>query len=323
MKSIVTLGEPMVMFVADEVGSLERAEHFTRLMAGAELNVSIGLRRLGYDVTYITRVGEDPFGRYILNMLAKEGIHPSTTILDSEHATGFQLKSKVAQGDPQVAYFRKHTAASHLSPEDVRQVDLSSCQHVHITGIPLALSPECRHAAVHLVERAKVQNLPITFDPNLRPNLWPDKETMIATVNKVAMQCDVVMPGLEEGRLLTGQHDVASIAQFYLDKGVPCVIIKLGEEGAYVARPNEAFHVPGFVVDSVVDTVGAGDGFAVGVISGLLDGISMQDAVIRGNAIGAMQVTVPGDNDGLPSRNQLLHFLAQGVPTQVNSTESR
>jgi 2-dehydro-3-deoxygluconokinase len=87
------------------------------------------------------------------------------------------------------------------------------------------------------------------------------------------------------------------------------VIVKLGEKGAFVKTKEDSFIVPGFKVEKVVDTVGAGDGFAVGVISGLLEGLSLKDAVRRGNAVGALAVMSPGDNDGLPNPDQLKNYM--------------
>lgn len=95
-----------------------------------------------------------------------------------------------------------------------------------------------------------------------------------------------------------------------MKKGASFVAIKLGKEGAYFKTGTSDGFLEGCRVDRVVDTVGAGDGFAVGVISGVLDGLSYKDAVQRGNAIGALQVQAPGDMDGLPTREKLASFLS-------------
>ena len=129
---------------------------------------------------------------------------------------------------------------------------------------------------------------------------------MRETINRLAFLADWVLPGIEEGKLLTGKDTPAEIAKFYLNAGVSLVVIKLGAEGAYYATAQEAAYVQGFAVDQVVDTVGAGDGFAVGVISGMLEGLSVQNAVRRGAWIGARAVQVLGDTEGLPTRAQLV-----------------
>ena len=101
----------------------------------------------------------------------------------------------------------------------------------------------------------------------------------------------------------------SDIASFYLEKGVKLVIIKLGDHGAYFKSATEEGIVAPFKVEEVIDTVGAGDGFAVGVISGLLMNCSIHDAVQRGNAIGSLAVQSPGDNDGYPTNSQLVQYM--------------
>lgn len=119
---VITIGEAMAMFVATETGELAEVEHFMKRVAGAELNVATGLARLGLSVGWVSRIGKDSFGRFVLNALAKEGIDARGVSTDGRYATGFQLKSKVENGtDPIVEYFRKGSAASHLSPDDFNE----------------------------------------------------------------------------------------------------------------------------------------------------------------------------------------------------------
>jgi sugar/nucleoside kinase (ribokinase family) len=145
----------------------------------------------------------------------------------------------------------------------------------------------------------------VSFDPNLRPSLWPDRATMAEHINRLAGLANWVLPGINEGRTLTGLDAPADIAAFYLARGAEAVVIKLGADGAYYRSAREVGTVPGVTVAQVVDTVGAGDGFAVGVISARLEGSSWTEALARGNWIGAQAVQVIGDIDGLPRRGQL------------------
>lgn len=142
----------------------------------------------------------------------------------------------------------------------------------------------------------------MSFDPNLRPTLWATPELMRASINDLAARADWVLPGLEEGRFLTGEDSAEGVARFYRQRGASLVIVKLGSEGAYFDGQAGTGRVPGFPVAEVIDTVGAGDGFAVGVISALLEGLSVPEAVRRGAWIGARAVQVLGDSEGLPTR---------------------
>jgi len=324
LSEIILIGEPMAMFVADYVGKLDDVEKFTRSLAGAELNVCIGLKRLNYEVSYVTKLGEDPFGKYIKKSLDSEGIDTRYISFDKRFPTAFQLKEKTETGDPEVVYFRKGTAASNMTKADVGKLDLRGVRHIHITGIPPALSLSCREATYELIRKAKANGLFITFDPNLRPVLWSNKEEMVKVINDIASKCDMMLPGIGEGAILTGCNDPEAIADFYLKLGVKTVIVKDGDKGAFVKTAKESYVVPGFKVKKVVDTVGAGDGFAVGIISGLLEKLSLKDVVRRGNAIGALQVMTAGDNEGLPTRKKLQQYLKQQeVESCENTTGDR
>ncbi|HTG71514.1 MAG TPA: sugar kinase [Candidatus Udaeobacter sp.] len=306
---VITFGEAMAMFMADAAAPLHQVEHFTRSLAGAETNVAIGLSRLNYQVSWASQVGEDAFGQFIKEALHKEGVDASHIYTDSRYPTGFQLKSKVLAGDPQVQYYRKNSAASHMGIEQFSEEHFLSAGHLHVTGIPPALSESMRGYTEKAVSVMKNANRTISFDPNLRPQLWDSKQTMIGEINRLAAEADWVLPGFAEGIILTGYQTPQDIAAYYLDKGVQAVIIKLGEEGAYYRTAGQEAVIPGFAVEKVVDTVGAGDGFAVGFISGMLDGLPLVEAVTRANAIGALAVMSPGDSDGLPNREKLMDFV--------------
>ncbi|QOR37350.1 sugar kinase [Billgrantia diversa] len=307
---ILAFGEAMALFVAETPGAMEDVECFRRGIAGADTNVAIGLARLGFRVGWLSRVGSDGFGNFIRRTLEAEGLDCRYLMADAAHTTGLVFKERAEGGaDPRVAYFRRGSAASHMSPQDAAQVDFAAARHLHATGIPPALSTSCRELTLHMLDRVHAQGGSISFDPNLRPTLWPSEAEMRDTLNALAAKADWVLPGLAEGRLLTGLDTPRDIAAFYLERGARAVFLKLGPEGAYyrgvLGGCETEATVPGFPVERVVDTVGAGDGFAVGVISALLDGRSPQAAARRGNLIGAEAVQVQGDMEGLPSRTRL------------------
>ncbi|MFJ7511608.1 sugar kinase [Peribacillus simplex] len=306
---VITFGEPMTMFYANEVEPLHEVKSFSRAIAGAESNVACGLARLDLDVAYMTKLGNDSFGKFIIGELNKEKVDTTGIRFTSDHPTGMLIKSKVHEGDPEVEYFRKNSAASTLNIDDLSEEYFRQAKHLHATGIPSALSESCHEFTVAAMEFMKSQGKTVSFDPNLRPSLWPDKQKMVDCINQLAYICDFFLPGMTEAEVLTGLQTPEEVAEFYLNKGVKMIVIKLGEEGAYYKNANEEGYIKGFVPEKVVDTVGAGDGFAVGVISGLLEGKSTMEIVTRGNAIGALQVMSPGDMDGMPSRKKLQDFI--------------
>ena len=212
-------------------------------------------------------------------------------------------------GDPEVHYFRTNSAASKITCKDIEDTDFSGAKILHITGITAALSESSLDAVYKAIDKARENNMLITFDPNIRAQLWKSEEYMVEVLNDIASKCDVILPGIKEGNILTGKETKEEIADFYLNSGAKAVVIKNGPSGAYLKTLEEEKIVPGFKVKKVVDTVGAGDGFATGVLSGLLDGQSYENALIKGNAIGALMVTSKGDNSSLPTEEELEAFI--------------
>ncbi|WP_125589030.1 sugar kinase [Companilactobacillus jidongensis] len=311
MSEVITIGEPLVIFASkDSNASLTDAVNFQKLMGGAELNVAIGVRRLGHSVEYISQVGQDPFGDYVVKTILSHNVGTKYVSKDPNSFTGHQLKQLVTKGDPATFNYRKGSAASHLTSDVINKIDLEGVKVAHMSGIFPAISDTAEATFKTLLKRLVDKDILITFDPNLRPPLWSSKEKMVKTINEMASSADIVLPGINEGKILVGSDDPETIADFYL-KGerTKTVIVKIGSEGAYVkTRDGDSYTVGGFKVDKIVDTVGAGDGFALGVITALLDGKDMKAAVKRGNAVGALQIQTPGDNDGYPDKKGLEEF---------------
>ena len=301
----------MGLFIAQEEGRLEQVRHFSTSVAGAEFNVAVGLTRLGHKVGYLTKVGEDPFGRQIIRCMGENGIDTALTQVDPEYRTGFMLKSKTSSGDPDIYYFRSGSAASTIGPEDIEKLALEEWDALHLSGILPATSDSALAATHLLMDRARRAGLPIFFDPNLRPQLWPSQEKMRRELNALAAKADYVLPGESEGLILCGSKVPADIGKFYLDRGVKAVVVKTGAEGAQSFTQTGSFSTAAYQPETIVDTVGAGDGFACGVISAVAEGLSLKEAVQRGSAIGTIQVMQVSDNEGLPTRPELEEFMAK------------
>lgn len=311
MSEVITIGEPLVCFASKDIDqSLAAATNFQKILGGAELNVAIGVKRLGHTVDYITQVGSDPFGDFVKATIAEHGVGTRYISEDADYWTGHQIKQLVSKGDPATFNYRKGSAAAHLNSEVINNIDLTDVKIAHMSGIFPAISATAEQTFRNLLEKLVREDKFITFDPNLRPSLWDNEEVMRTTINELAAYADVVLPGVEEGKILMGSDDPEEIADFYL-KGArtKTVIVKVGAEGAFIKNKDGSTNlIKGFKVDKVVDTVGAGDGFALGVITAILDGKSIESAVLRGNAVGALQVQTPGDNDGYPTVEQLSAF---------------
>jgi 2-dehydro-3-deoxygluconokinase len=310
---VITLGETMIALTPTQTGSLEGVSTFDKRMAGAESNVAIGLSRLGHEVAWVSRLGDDGFGRFIYKTLRGEGVDVSMTAFDEQASTGVYFKELDAYGHAKSFYYRSGSAASLLSLDSIKRERIQRATYLFITGITPALSDTCHETVLAAIDIAHETGVTVVFDPNVRLKLWTLAEA-VPVLRAIAEKSEILLPGLDEGRMLTGVETPEQIARVFLESPVTnLVVIKLGQTGAYLATRDTGGYVNGFAVTQV-DEIGAGDAFDAGVISGLLDELPVMEAALRGCAMGALAVTAKGDYESLPTRGELNDFI-QGVET--------
>jgi 2-dehydro-3-deoxygluconokinase len=316
MSEFVTLGETMVLLMApDQFGRIKSSQTLQKQIGGAESNVAVALSRLGHNAKWISRIGNDPFGQEILYRLRAEGVNTKDVIVDSEHRTGLMFKERTILNEPSVFYYRQNSAASNLKKEDIKEETIRSARILHITGITLALSESCREAVFEAVKFAKKHGVKVSVDPNLRLRLWTIEEAR-PVLMELIKQADYFFPGLEEARLLLNQPEFTTheIIQHFLEFGIGQVIIKLGQGGCVMSNREKVIHVEGMKVVEV-DSVGAGDGFCAGYISGFLKDLSPLECATRANIVGALAVTDYSDYGGYPTADELEAIINRTAST--------
>jgi 2-dehydro-3-deoxygluconokinase len=301
---VMTFGESMVLFQPSKRGPLRYVNEFEKKVGGAESNLAIALSRLGHKVSWMSRLGNDEFGLYIRNFIRGEGVDTSSVTFDDARPTGIFFKQRLNSGESKVYYYRHGSAASSMGPADLDESKIKQSKFLHITGITPMLSESCSELTYKAIEIAKKNNVTVVFDPNIRLKLCSKEDARLRLMD-IASQCDIILPGIEEGVILTGEKTPEKISECLIQNGTGAVVVKLGALGAYYFTKNEQGFVNGYKVDQVVDTVGAGDGFAAGFISGILRGWSYREAVGLGNRVGASAVTVSGDVEGYPYWSQI------------------
>lgn len=307
---VLTFGESMIVFSPNAAGPLSYVNEFTKSLGGAESNMAIALSKLGQSVGWFSRVGNDEFGRFVKNSIRAEGVDVSRVIVDKERSTGLLFKEKYQSPNPNVYYYRKNSAASALSPEDIDEEYIKSAKILHITGITPALSKSARETVFKAVEIAKKNNVLVSLDPNIRLKLWSVEEAK-TTLNELSQYADIIMPGLDEANMLIGLDDEKKVADYYLNHGVSTVAVKLGKDGCYLKNKKESVYVEGYKVHKIEDTVGAGDGFAAGFLCGFLKGLDLKECGEYANGVGAMATLVKGDMEGYPYFNQLMAYIGK------------
>ena len=313
---VIAIGETMIQFTPGTEGLMRHANTYTSKIAGAETNTLIGLTRLGHRTGWISKLGDDEFGSQILMAVRGEGVDTCQTKIDTSSRTGTFFKEIIREGEVRIYYYRENSAASKLAPEDLEESYLAQAKYLYITGITPALSSTARETIFHSIKLAKKNGLRVVFDPNLRRKLWNKAEAK-ETLLGIAKLSDIVIPGKGEGEFLFDTEDPVEIAESFLTLGASLVVVKIGEEGAYFAEEQNRGFVSGFKAQ-VVDPVGAGDSFAAGLISGLLDNHSTSKSVEIACAMGAMAVMVRGDYEGLPDKKRLEQFIKQDQKEDIS-----
>ncbi|MPQ31145.1 sugar kinase [Clostridium estertheticum] len=307
---VVTFGESMVLFGPDSSGPLRYVQNFNKSIAGAESNVSIALAKLGHKVGWFSKLGDDEFGRYIQSTIRGEGVDVSRVIFEPEKNTGILFKERFMHSNPNVYYYRKGSAASDLKAEELDESYIKDAKILHITGITPALSESCRKTLFKAIEVAKANKVLVSFDPNIRLKLWT-KEEAIPVMIEIAKLSDIIFPGIDEGEMLLGFTKPNDIADSFIKMGCSVVAVKLGEEGCYIADKDRGLYVNAYKLENPQDTVGAGDGFAAGFLSGMLKKLDLKECGEYANGVGAMAVLVKGDMEGYPNYEQLMAFIGK------------
>ncbi|OOM14552.1 2-dehydro-3-deoxygluconokinase [Clostridium saccharobutylicum] len=312
---VVTFGESMVVFNGDVTGPLRYIHNFAKSLGGAESNVATAIAKLNHTVGWFSKVSDDEFGKFVINSIRAEGVDTSRVLVDKERTTGLLFKEHYQRSNPNVYYYRKNSAASSLSPEDIDEEYIKSAKILHLTGITPALSQSCREAVYKAIDIAKKNGVLVSFDPNIRLKLWTLEEAKEVLID-IANRADIVMPGLDEAELLLGLKDKDEVADYFLSKEAKIVAIKLGADGCYIKTREEGIVIPGYNVSDIIqDTAGAGDGFAAGFLSGYLENLSLKEIGEYANGVGAMATLVQGDMEGYPHYDQLMEFIGkkQGI----------
>lgn len=304
---VVTFGETMLLLSPESNGPLRYVHSFNKSIGGADSNVAIALARLGHEAGWFSKLGNDEFGRYIQNTIRGEGVDVSRVRFTNEANTGLLFKERFSGENPNVYYYRKESAASKLSIEDLDSEYIKKAKIIHITGITPALSKSVRDLVFEVLKIAKENHVTISFDPNIRLKLWTLEEAKPVLL-EIAKMSDIIFPGKEEGEMLLGISNEKEIASKFIEMGCKIAAVKLGENGCYIADKDNEVYVEGYKVNPI-DTVGAGDGFTAGFLSGILRNLSLKECGQLGNGVGAMATLVQGDMEGYPYLDQLMTFM--------------
>ncbi|RLP74701.1 sugar kinase [Mycetocola tolaasinivorans] len=299
---VLTFGETMALMRTDSPGPLATAHQLGLGIGGAETNVAIALRRLGTDVTWIGRVGDDGLGEKVLREVAAEGVRV-VPLIDPAAPTGLMIKERRTGDHTRVTYYRAGSAASRLTPADVSAERISSARLLHVTGITPALSTSARETVFAAVDSAREHGVPVSLDLNYRAALWSAEEAG-RVLRELVTRADIVFAGDDEAALVVGSGACDGLARGLAALGPAQVIIKRGAHGAHALIEGVTHDVEAVPIRPV-DTVGAGDAFVAGYLAEYLAGEDAETRLHTAVRTGAFACLVAGDWEGMPTRREL------------------
>jgi len=319
---VVGVGEILIDFVSTEPVSYVEASTFQKCFGGAPMNTLVGVSRLGVSSGAITAVGGDPFGRFLILELERNGVDTSQVKVKRKARTTITfVANEPGTGERTFLFYREPwisgTADSLLEPDDIDYNYIAGARILHISGFALSRNPS-RKAVFRAVEYAREAGVRISFDPTLRTDVWSSTRTLRRTYLRILRLSDVATFSREEAEFILGTADPELAARKALSYGVDLVGVKLGSEGSMLMTGDGVkLYAPAFKVRAV-DTTGAGDGWNAGLLVGLCRGWNLEDCIKVANAVGALVVTRRGAITALPYREELNRFLEEhGVDFKV------
>lgn len=283
---VSALGEGMLEFnqtVADQPNYLQG-------FGGDTSNAVIAAARAGARTSYLSRVGDDSFGRALLQLWQREGVDTRAVDADPAAPTGIYFVTHGAQGH-EFSYRRAGSAASRMTPkwlDGAPAEAIRASRILHVSGISLAISPEACEAALAAMRLARGQGTLVAFDSNLRLKLW-SLDAARAGIARAMALCDLFLPSLDDITALNGMKDPGAVVDWGHAAGAATVVLKHGGEGTLVSDGYRRESIPAHRV-SLADATGAGDCFAGNLLARLAAGDDVFDAARYANAAAALAV---------------------------------
>ncbi len=302
---VTALGEGMLEFNQTRAGEPNYLQGF----GGDTSNAVIAAARAGARTAYLTRVGDDAFGRALLELWQKEGVDTQAVQSDPSAPTGIYFVTHGAKGH-EFSYLRAGSAASRMAPQWLDEgaaTVIKTSRILHVSGISLAISPTALDTSLAAMKLAREHGVLVSFDSNLRLKLWTLEAARAGIASAMAL-CDIFLPSLEDIAALTGTSDAGTVIDWGHGAGAGTVVLKLGAGGALASDGRRRERIAPHLV-GVVDATGAGDCFAGNLLARLAAGDDVFAAARFANAAAALAVQGYGAVAPLPRPAQVEALL--------------
>lgn len=277
MKKIMSIGEALIDFIPNEKGcGLKEVVSFERVAGGAPANVSAVVAKLGGKSNFISKLGKDAFGDYIVDVLNEVNVNTDYVLRTNKANTGLAFVSLKEDGNRDFSFYRNPSADMLLEANEVNKEWFKHCHSLHFCSVDLIDCP-MKDAHRKAIEYAIENNSIISFDPNVRLPLWDSEEACRNTILEFLPKANIVKISDEELEFITGFDNIEDAKEVLFKGNVKLVLFTKGKDGAEAYTKDRMISIPGNTVE-VVDTTGAGDSFIGAFLYSLLnDNVSVED----------------------------------------------
>ena len=301
--AIVSLGEPLYEF--NQIPGEERK--YLQGFGGDTSNAAIAAARQSASVAYVTRLGDDEFGKQFLALWRAEGVDVSGVAIDHDAHTGVYFVHHGPHGHV-FSYLRGRSAASRMRPEHLPLELICAAKFLHASAISQAISTSACDAVFAAIDKAKSAGVKFAYDSNLRLKLWPLARAK-AVITATIPSADYFLPSLDDVKALCGLEEPEAIVDWSHRLGAGHVVLKLGAQGALASDGVRSERISPHRVECV-DATGAGDCFAGSLLARLALGDEFWSAVRYANAAAALATTGFGAVAPLPRPDAVRRLLA-------------
>lgn len=280
MSKLYSIGELLIDFQSVGVASLKDTQQFVKKAGGAPANVCVQAVKLGQEAVYLTKVGNDAFGEFLVETLKNEGVDVTHITKSNEHDTSLAFVSFNEDGEREFSFFRRTAADLYFTEEDFKGVTFNSGDILEYGSVALKTA-EARATHKYLIDKARSSGALVCFDPNLRFNLWDSEEELREVVKEFASYADVIKVGEDELEFITGLTGKQAVDTLFTGN-LKVMLLTNGGKGAKVYLADGGYtECAGYKVKTV-DTTGAGDSFFGAFIAQLLARGATNENILTG-----------------------------------------
>jgi fructokinase len=302
---VIAIGELLIDLIAEGYSlPLKEQIIFKRFAGGAPANFAVGIKCLGLTSGLITKVGDDFFGDFLLDTLKEKEVDISQIRVTNKYKTALAFVGLNENRSPSFSFYRSPCADIMLKAKEINEDYIKSAKLLMYGTVSMADEP-ARSAIFRAIKYAKKHGLQVACDPNLREDLWHFKDPR-EQIFRVLKDTDIFLPSISEAEFITGEKGESAL-EAILELGPSIIGVTRGAEGSTIVTKGEMYSAPAYKVD-VVDTTGAGDAYAAGIVTGLLTKIPLNQIPYFANAVSALKITKKGAMN-IPNRQEVENFM--------------